>query len=122
MGNTFKIMGFCTLGLTLAACSNTPIQPILDGPPNAQFQSDLAACRQVSLQREASNSGAIGGAILGGLVGGLEADAGDELGDAAIGAAIGGAFGSAEERAQTQDDRDAIVLNCLRGRGHKVVG
>ena len=110
------------LALTLAACSDEPYAPIVDGPQSVQFQSDLEACRQVSLQRQNDSSARTGGAIVGGLVGGVEADDGDELGGVVAGALVGGLLGSAEASAETDEARDQIVFNCMRGRGHNVVG
>lgn len=122
MKNILKTTALISLGLFTAACSDSPYTPIVDGPQGAQFQSDLAACRQVSLQLENTNDGRTGGAIVGGLVGAADADDGDELGGLVAGALIGGAIGSAEESSEIQDARDRIVFNCMRGRGHNVVG
>lgn len=122
MQAVLKNTGILTFGLFMAACSDEPYQPIVDGPTGAQYQSDLAACRQLSLQNEGTNSGATGGAIIGGLIGGAEADDGDELGGAVAGAVIGGLIGGAEEGSEVDEARDRIVFNCMRGRGHNVVG
>lgn len=122
MKTTFKLLSIGALGLTLTACAEGPYSPIVDGPKTARYQSDLAACRQVSLQREKTNSGAIGGAVIGGLLGGAEADSGDALEGAVAGAVIGGLLGSAEETNEVEDARDGIVFNCMKGRGHNVVG
>ncbi len=121
MSSIFKLITLGTLGLAVAACDDV-YDPIVDGPRNIQFQSDLDACRQLSLQRENSGHGAIGGAILGGLVGAVESDDGDELGGLLVGATLGSAIGTAEEQGEVQDARDDIVKNCMVGRGHNVVG
>ncbi len=121
MSSILKLVAMSILGLTVAACDDV-YDPIVDGPRNLQFQSDLDACRQLSLKRENSGGGAIGGAILGGLVGAAESDDGDELGGLLIGATVGSAIGTAEEQGEVQDARDDIVKNCLVGRGHNVVG
>lgn len=122
MKTTFKITGLFALGLSVTACSDAPYTPIVDGQKDALFQSDLAACRQVSLQHEKTNERAIGGAVIGGLIGGAEADNGDELGGVVAGAVIGGLLGSAEEGGEVSAAQDRIVFNCMRGRGHNVVG
>ena len=111
-----------TSGLFVAGCADTPYQPILDGPQTMSFQSDLNACRQASLQRQSNNSGATGGAVVGGLVGAVDADSGDEIGGLIAGAVIGGLIGSVDDSSQVQDQRDQIVFQCMRGRGHKVIG
>ena len=110
------------LAVLLGACADlgTDVEPILDGAPSAQFQSDLAACRglarsQSHLDRETMGAAAIG-AGLGGLLGEAD-DEGDALGGAVVGALAGAAAGTAE----AAERREAIVLNCLRGRGHAVV-
>jgi hypothetical protein len=59
---------------------------------------------------------------LGGLIGAVDSDDGDEAGGLLAGAVVGGLIGSAEEGSQISDERDKIVFNCLRGRGHNVVG
>lgn len=106
----------------LGACADmgTDVTPILDGAPNAHFQSDLAACR--SLARSQSQldhdtmAAAAMGAGLGGVLGEVDKD-GDALGGAVVGALAGAAAGAAD----ASDTRKTIVLNCLRGRGHAVV-
>ncbi|MBY6200557.1 hypothetical protein KUV65_04230 [Maritalea mobilis] len=111
------------LSILLGACADlgTNVDPILDGEPNPQFQSDLAACRtlarnQTQLDRETMASAAIGAGI-GGVLGEVDDD-GDALGGALAGALAGAVAGGAE----ASERREAIVLNCLRGRGHAVVG
>lgn len=121
MSSILKLVACGGLGLTIAACDDV-YDPIVDGPRGLQFQSDLDACRQLSMQRERTGGGAIGGAILGGLVGAVESDDGDELGGLLVGATLGSAVGAAEEQDEVQSARDDIVKNCLVGRGHNVVG
>ncbi len=105
------------ISASISACSDAPYEPIIDGPKTALYENDLAECRQLSLQKEKTNGGAIGGAILGGLIGATESG-----GDALAGAVIGGTVGSLEDGAEANDGRDAIVMRCMQGRGHKVVG
>ncbi|WP_163849572.1 glycine zipper family protein [Pseudooceanicola aestuarii] len=119
-----KPMLIAPLSLTglLGACADmgTNVDPILDGAPNAQFQSDLSACRslarsQKQLDHETMAAAAIGAGI-GGLLGEVDDD-GDALGGAVAGALAGTAMGVSE----ASETREEIVLNCLRGRGHAVV-
>ena len=112
-----KPLSLAGVALVCAACSNAPYEPIVDGPRDAKYASDLSDCRQLSQQKQSDNSGAITGAVIGGLVGTEE-----DVEGAVAGAAIGGLIGSAEDKADTQDARDVIVFNCMRGRGHNVVG
>jgi outer membrane lipoprotein SlyB len=103
--------------ISIAACSQGPYEPIVDGPKNIVYQKDLAECRQLSLQKKKTNDGAIGGAVIGGLIGATESAE-----DAIAGAVVGGLIGTAEEGSKVSDEQDAIVFRCLQGRGHKVVG
>lgn len=109
--------------LAVAACadSGANYQPILDGQPTAAFQSDLSACQGLARNQNQFDQETFGAAVLGagaGAVLGEIDDEADALGGAIVGALAGGAAGavSASER------REAIVVECLRGRGHRVVG
>ena len=114
-----KVTVFLGLGLSLTACADGPYEPIVDGQVSRNYQSDLTACRQVSTQKQSTGKGATAGAVVGGLIGGAEDES---VGGAVVGAALGGLIGSAEEKAEVRDDQDQIVFNCMRGRGHNVVG
>lgn len=106
----------------LGACAQmgTDVEPILDGPPTMQFQSDLSACRNLArsqshLDHETLAAAAIGAGI-GGVLGHID-DEGDALGGAMVGALAGTVAGVSD----ASDTREDVVLNCLRGRGHAVV-
>jgi len=108
-------------GLVLmAACadSGANYQPILDGTPTAAYQADLAACQ--TLARNQFDQEALGATVLGAGVGAAlgEADSGDALGGAVAGALVGGVSSALD----VSERREAIVIECLRGRGHRVVG
>lgn len=107
----------------VAACADSGANytPILDGPPSATFQSDLAACQALARNQRQFDQETAGAAVLGAGAGallGAADDDGDALGGAVAGALAAGAAGAinASER------REAIVVECLRGRGHRVVG
>jgi len=113
--------------LTLTACASggAAYRPIVDGPQDAKYSADLGECRQVAENRDYLNSdtrtSAAIGAGFGGLIGLAEAnDAGveDFIGGAIVGALFGGGDGALEARSE----RKNIVLNCMSGRGHRVVG
>lgn len=116
-------LGSMVAAALLAACADTGANytPILDGTPTAAYQSDLEACQALARdQRQfdqetmaATALGAGAGAILGGL---------DEDADAVGGAVVGAAAGGAASAVDVSERRKAIVINCLRGRGHHVVG
>ncbi|WP_371224649.1 glycine zipper family protein [Roseovarius sp. 2305UL8-3] len=117
MYSVAKIAGVSMLGLFAAGCSNTPYEPIVDGPRGATYQNDLAQCRTLSTQKPKTHEGATAGAVIGGLAG-----AEDDVEGVVAGAVIGGLIGSAADKSELTDERDVIVFNCMRGRGHNVVG
>jgi uncharacterized protein YcfJ len=92
---------------------------------NAQYSADLGQCRQVAESRDYLNSdtrtGALIGAGLGGLIGLADADDAN-VEDFIGGAIIGALFGGGERALETRQERKSIVLNCMAGRGHRVVG
>lgn len=106
----------------LAACgdSGANYTPILDGAPNAQFQSDLAACQALAKNQHQFDQETMGATVLGAGAGAAlgELDNGDAVGGAIAGALAGGVAGAVE----AGERREAIVIECLRGRGHAVVG
>lgn len=109
--------------LAIAACadSGANYQPILDGQPSAAFHSDLAACQSLARSQKQFDQETAGAAVLGagaGAVLGEVDDGGDALGGAIVGALAGGAAGAVN----ASERRKAIVIECLRGRGHQVVG
>ncbi len=111
-----------TVLFATTACTQRVYQPMLDGPVTASYQRDLTECRRLAATKAQTNDGRTGGAIVGGLVGAAESDDGDEVEGLIAGAVIGGLIGSAEDKSEIKSERDKIVFNCLRGRGHKVVG
>ena len=114
-----------TLGffLVAAACSTTGAgyTPILDGPVTQTYQSDLSACRQLALQSQ-TGSEEIGvaiaaGALFGGFV--TEHEEPDLL---PWGVALGALAGWVGMVADQDIERQGIVVACMQGRGHRVVG
>ena len=109
--------------LTVAACadSGANYQPVLDGQPTAAFQSDLSDCQTLARNQGQFDQETLGAAVIGagtGAVLGEVDDEGDALGGAIVGALAGGAAGAGN----ANERREAIVIECLRGRGHAVVG
>ena len=112
----------------LAACGSTGAnyEPIVDGPTGHAYYRDLSACRSLAEQRrylddETKLNAAIGAAA-GGLIGAVSADDGDEGEGAIAGAVIGGLAGTATGASDAHAHRKQIVINCMSGRGHRVVG
>ena len=103
------------VAVVLGGCFATGAKhrPIVDGGDPRKYEADLAACQEVARQRSYLNPdvqlhAAIGGAV-GAVVDGLEG--------AVAGAAIGGGTAAVD----TVRQRKAIVINCMEGRGHRVV-
>jgi hypothetical protein len=114
-----------TAAAVLAGCATTGANyvPVVDGPVGANFNADLAACQNLAAQQ-----GAVGGqageqAVTGAAVaaGGtaLVNNRGNNVRDAAI---IGAAAGLAGGALDQQRRKEAIIRNCMRSRGHNVVG
>ena len=106
----------------VAACadSGANYQPILDGVPTPAYQADLDACQALARNQTQFDEDTIAATVLGAGVGAVlgEADSGDAL-EGAIAGALAGGVSSAFD---ASEKREAIVIECLRGRGHRVVG
>lgn len=107
----------------LAACgdSGANYTPILDGTPTPAFQSDLAACQSLARNQTQFDQETIGATVLGAGAGALLGEADDD-GTAAGGAVAGALAGGIASAVNASDRRESIVIECLRGRGHRVVG
>ncbi len=104
------------------AHSGAKYEPIVDGDMTAQYTADLGACQSLATEREYTNgdvksettAGAVTGAVLGAIDDGLEG---------AVGGAIAGSVLAGGARAwETRDERKQIIIECMRQRGHRVVG
>jgi uncharacterized protein YcfJ len=106
--------------MTACADSGANYQPILDGTPTVAYQADLAACRTLARNQKQFDQDTMAATVLGAGVGAAlgEADSGDALGGAVVGALAGGVSSAVD----AGERREAIVVECLRGRGHRVVG
>ena len=99
------------------------------GSSRAQYLArDQAECRELALQSSGSTGGsAVRGALMGGAVGAAGGAAvGAIMGNAGRGAALGAAVGGIGTGAQQAGASDAqfqqAFRNCLRNRGHNVIG
>ncbi|MAM62209.1 glycine zipper family protein [Maritimibacter sp. UBA3975] len=112
---------------TLAACDDMGANytPILDGPQTAAFQSDLAACQTLAKSQRQFDHETMAAATMGmgagALIGALDDDH-DPLGGAIGGAVAGALTGGVASAVSVSDRRQSIVIECLRGRGYRVVG
>ncbi|MEM9600613.1 MAG: glycine zipper family protein, partial [Pseudomonadota bacterium] len=124
-----KMACLALVAVLLPACatnSGANYVPLVDGPRNASFHADLEACQSLAKDRNYLNgdtqNDAMLGAIAGGLIGGIEADSGDTLEGILAGAVVGSVIGGAESAYDVSDERRHIVVQCMSGRGHRVVG
>lgn len=116
-------ISLCLLSVLVSDCADSGANhtPILDGPPTAAFQSDLSACQALARDQREFDQETAGAAALGAGAGALFGAADDDAD--AVGGAIAGALAGGVAGAVTASERrEAIVLECLRGRGHRVVG
>lgn len=111
------------LVVAIAACSNSGAnyQPILDGPKDAAYQSDLASCRALAKNQTQLNRQTMGKAAIGAGIGAALGSA-DEEGDATGGAIAGALAGGLTGVGDAREKKQSILINCMRGRGHNVVG
>lgn len=109
------ISSLCVLGLS--ACATQSYTPVVDGPKDAKYQQDLVECRQLASTADGNEvvEGAVSGAAIGAIIGSL----GGNLGD---GAAAGGGVGAVTGAGKKNQRAKRIISNCMRGRGHNVVG
>ena len=109
------------LGL-VAACADSGANytPILDGAPTAAYLADLDDCQTLARAQRQFDEDTVAATVLGAGAGAVlgEADSGDALGGAVAGALAAGISTAVD----ASEKREAIVIECLRGRGHRVVG
>ena len=104
----------------LAACASSG--PIVDtqNTDMVRYEQDLAQCEAYAAQvntGEQAGKGAAGGAVLGALLGAIVGNSTT----VARGAGVGGVVGGAKGVAQGANEKQAVVRNCLRGRGDRVL-
>lgn len=109
--------------LSMVACaqSGADYAPILDGTPTAAYHADLAACQALARNQTQFKQQTVGAAVMGAGAGAVLGEA-DEDGDALGGAIAGALAGGAAGTVNANQRREAIIVECLRGRGHRVVG
>jgi outer membrane lipoprotein SlyB len=103
----------------LGGCASTS-GPIVDtkGMDPVRYQQDLAECQgygsQVQPARGAAK-GAAAGAAVGAAIGAISGGSGTR------GAGVGAVTGGAQSAVHGVREKDAVVKNCLRGRGYRVL-
>lgn len=117
-------LAFAAAGLVLVtACadSGANYEPILDGAPTQAYQADLDACQTLARNQSQFDQETVAATVLGAGVGAAISAVDDDV-DALEGAVAGALVGGVSSAVDTGERREAIVIECLRGRGHRVVG
>ena len=119
----YALISPCLLPFAVSACAGTGADyaPILDGPQTPAYRSDLSACQALARNQHQFDQETAGAAVLGAGAGALFGAADDDA-DVAGGAIAGALAGGVAGAVNANDRREAIVVECLRGRGHRVVG
>ena len=130
MNKSVLTLGFCLA--TMSACvSQTTWTPTVDtyGSSRAQYVTrDQQECRQLAMQVSGSSTGqaargALGGGLLGAAGGAaIGAATGSAGRGAAIGAAAGGIGTGAVRGVQSNQAFQRAYAQCMRNRGHNVLG
>lgn len=107
---------------TAALVSACASQPIVDtqGKSMAQYEQDLADCRDYAKQVRAGQKVAVG-AVAGAAVGAVIGAAVGNSDTAARGAAVGATSGTVRGTGSALHERERVVFNCLRHRGYAVL-
>ncbi|MCE8536937.1 glycine zipper family protein [Ruegeria pomeroyi] len=116
-------ISLCLLSVLVGACadSGAGYTPILDGQPTAAFQADLSACQALARDQRQFDQETAGATLLGASAGALLGAADDDA-DAVGGAIAGAVAGGVAGAVNASERRESIVVDCLRGRGYRVVG
>ena len=110
----------------LGACTNSGANytPVIDGPVGPNYGSDLAQCQSLAASQASVDGGTAGSAVVGAGVGAatsaiINSGSRSKARDAA---AVGAIAGVTSDVVQKEKNKEAIVRNCMRGRGYNVVG
>ena len=108
----------------ISGCANTAAgyRPLVDGMRAKNFEMDLFACQELATERSYLNDDVKSEALLGSGIGSLIGAAGEGLDGAIVGAILGGVAGTASRAWETREERKKVVIECMKQRGHKVVG
>lgn len=128
-----QLLACFTLAPALVACVSNGAhhEPIVDSPISVRYYADLDACQALAHRRdlidgETANRAALGAGI-GAAVGAIGGRRGyyhddDRLERALEGAAVGAVVGGGTGVYEANRDRRRIVMDCMAGRGYRVLG
>ena len=121
MKNIVKISSLTCLIALGAACAQTGAgyTPVVDGTRNANWTTDLSACQGLARSQRVVDGETGNAVLIGAAIGAALGAAEDDAAGGAVAGAIGGALA---DTVQTPDERKAVVISCMRQRGHQVVG
>ncbi len=110
-----------------AACSGTGAQhePVLSVMPGPAYTQDLADCRALAKSQELWNPETRSQTVIGATVGALAGLGDDSVSNgngALAGAIVGAGVGAAKGATDMRHTRRAVLVQCLRERGHSVAG
>ncbi len=117
-----RIFHFVGVILVLSACAELSDDAlILDGPASPSYQSDLTACEQLAKQSPTGTAEVGVATAAGAVFGGAVADH-EDPDFLPWGVVLGAAAGWIGAVADQDTERRQIVVSCMQGRGHRVVG
>lgn len=131
-----SIIAVSTLALLVGCASTGPAgvgagygaqyTPVIDGPQDSKYWTDLGQCRQlatdVQRNRDAETANkAVAGALAGALIGGMLGGKGYRNESAGWGAKAGLLSGVGEGEANAASGGKAVIVRCMMGRGYRVL-
>lgn len=124
---TFTLVGCASNPNAVGAGYGAGYTPVIDGPQDGKYWTNLTECRtlasQVQRNREGEAAGqAVAGALAGALVGGVLGGRGYRNETAAFGAKAGALTGGAEGLGSAAQGGKQVIINCMVGRGYRVLG
>lgn len=124
---TFTLVGCASNPNAIGTGYGAKYTPVIDGPQDEKYWSNLTECRALASQVQRNRAGdaagqAVAGAVAGALVGGLLGGRGYRNETAAFGAKAGALTGGAEGLGSAAQGGKQVVMNCMIGRGFKVLG
>ena len=109
----------------LAACANSGANytPVIDGAAGPGYETDLAECQALAASGKPVDGRVAGAAATGAVLAGASSVIWDgnssNLGEAA---AVGALAGLTSGVVRRNNEQEAIVRNCMAGRGYRVIG